>query len=417
MPRIEIECIRKKLNEFSFSKVIDKEGYNGQSWNACEEFIHYNKSCCTLCEGTDCATPVGEEHNAFKLHYVSHGAHALDFCESMKIKVEDEWNDQPVLFLFENPSIQYDKLYGDPVYKSYDKCPAQKWYWLHDGYEKEMCLDYPKYYRQGRYAELVASLIKTFRLRNAYMTNFVKCAMNDADGKHYLGTAYYQTKCIETCFKHILLEEIKILTNCFSEKLIVFAFSQRVFDLAQEYLGKEEKMKDKYTICLMPHPASRLANDYRKYVIFGKVFKTLSNNGIECDAALKEFLENDKFDGVDAVNHSDIDGDTLKARFRQVKVPVETEDGQITQKQIQIKERRISGNGTGTVTVLPTEIKCKFKFEDRVFEFGFVFRADDPFWIWDAQKKCFLDKASEASATLEELFEIFHDFVSESMKQ
>lgn len=145
-------------------------------------------------------------------------------------------------------------------------------------------------------------MIKTFRLRNAYMTNFVKCAMNDADGKHYLGTAYYNPECIENCFNHVLLEEIKILTDDFRQKIIVFAFSQRVYGLAQDYLRKVDALRDKYSLCLMPHPASRLANDYRKYVIFGKVYKTLKNNDIECDAALNEFLENDKFNNEILVN-------------------------------------------------------------------------------------------------------------------
>ena len=406
MSKVEIENIRKKLNEFSFTKVIEKGTYSGQGWNTREEFIECNKGCCTLCEGAKCASPLDEkqnpEHNGFRLYYVSHGAHTLDFCEAMKIDMGDDWNDQPVLFLFENPSIQYDELYGEKVEGEYDKRPAKKWYWLHDGYKNGVCLDYPKYYRQGCYAELVASLIKTFRLRNSYMTNFVKCAMNDADGKNYLGTAYYNPECIENCFNHVLLEEIKMLTDDFRQKLIVFAFSQRVYGLAQDYLGKVDALRDKYSLCLMPHPASRLANDYRKYVIFGKVYKTLNNNDIECDAALNEFLENDKSNNEILVNSCDVDREALITKFEH--------------EGIKICDRRIGGNDTGTVKLLPTELKCKFKLNDKVYEFGFVFGSDEPFWIWDGEAKSFRDKASEASAKLGELFDIFHQFVSEQMR-
>lgn len=400
MSKETIENIRKKLNKFSFSQVIEKENFKEQGWNTREEFVKCNKGCCTLCEGEKCATPLDEEqHKGFQLYYVSHGAHALDFCEAMKIDMGDDWNDQPVLFLFENPSIQYDELYGEKVEGEYDKHPAKKWYWLHDGYKNGVSLDYPKYYRQGCYAELIASIIKSFRLRNAYMTNFVKCGMNDDGGKHYLGTAYYKTKCINTCFNNVLLEEIKILTDGFRQKLIVFAFSQRVYGLAQDYLGKVDALRDRYSLCLMPHPASRLANDYRKYVIFGKVYKTLRNNGIACETALDEFVNHDNFDNEVSVKPSNVDRETLVSKFEE--------------RGISIRDQRIGGNDTGTVKLLPTELKCKFKLDDKVYEFGYVFESDEPFWIWDAEAKSFRDKASDASAKLGELFDVFHQFISE----
>lgn len=400
MSKETIENIRKKLNKFSFSQVIEKENFKEQGWNTREEFVKCNKGCCTLCEGEKCATPLDEEqHKGFQLYYVSHGAHALDFCEAMKIDMGDDWNDQPVLFLFENPSIQYDELYGEKVEGEYDKHPAKKWYWLHDGYKNGVSLDYPKYYRQGCYAELIASIIKSFRLRNAYMTNFVKCGMTDDGGKHYLGTAYYKTKCINTCFNNVLLEEIKILTDGFRQKLIVFAFSQRVYGLAQDYLGKVDALRDRYSLCLMPHPASRLANDYRKYVIFGKVYKTLRNIGIACETALDEFVNHDNFDNEVSVKPSNVDRETLVSKFEE--------------RGISIRDQRIGGNDTGTVKLLPTELKCKFKLDDKVYEFGYVFESDEPFWIWDAEAKSFRDKASDASAKLGELFDVFHQFISE----
>ena len=88
----------------------------------------------------------------------------------------------------------------------------------------------------------MASLINTFKLRNAYMTNFVKCAMNDPEGKRYLGTAEYQDECVSNCFKKILSEEMKILTGDFQRELIVFTFGNQVYDLAQKYFAGQETM-------------------------------------------------------------------------------------------------------------------------------------------------------------------------------
>jgi hypothetical protein len=396
MDKIDVAEIQKEINYFSFTEVIQKGNYIGQSWKERESFISCNKGCCTRCE--KCGEPVDSAYVGFRLNYVSHGSHALDFCESMHIEPDDTWSDTPVLLLFENPSIQYGNLYGKAVAVGGGKRPAQKWYWLHDGYNEGDTLDYPKYYRQGCYGDLVASLIKTFRLRNAYMTNFVKCAMNDADAKHYLGTTFYQEACISNCFNNVLLKEIEILTNHFQQELVVFAFSQRVRDLVQCYFSTVDGLK--YSLCLMPHPASRLANEYRKYVIFGKVYKTLSNKGINCESALKEFREKDTSDSVNIVRFTEDDREALIKDF--------------TNEGITIKDKKISHHRTGTVTLFPREVKCKFKLADGIFEFGYVFGSDDPFWIWDGNKRTFLNTAEEVSEEFGKLFNIFHDRLSGS---
>lgn len=395
--------IQKKLNEFSFKKVIEKPQYTGQSWEDRESFISCNKGCCTSCEKHGHAKPDSEAYDGYQLKYVSHGAHALDFCESMKdVSPDDSWNDTPVLFLFENPSLDYGKLYGAAIEECYDKRPAQMWYWLHEGFKEEDLLLYPKYYRQGCYGGLVASLIKTFRLGNAYMTNFVKCAMNDAEGKRYLGTAEYDNECIATCFKKILYREVEILTDGFDRDIVVFAFSQRVYDLAQQYFGGVQDLQGKYTLCLMPHPASRLANEYRKYVIFGKVYKTLTNCGINCQAALEEFLSHDRSTNVVYLRFGEEHRKELMAQF----------NGKIDR----INTARISGAGTGTITVTPTKIKCRFKLagcklDDGIYEFGFNSKEGGAFWIWDDNKHEFRDTAEEVSTQFAELFHIFRDYV------
>lgn len=395
VPMTEIEAIRKELNHFSFTCVIKKANYGNQSWKDREAFIQCNTGCCELCGETK---PRSEEYNGYSLKYVSHGAHALDFCESMGVEPDDSWNDIPVLFLFENPSLNYE-IYDEAMEGCGKKCPAKTWYWIHDGYKKDAPLAYPQYYRQGCYGGLVASLINTFKLRNAYMTNFVKCAMNDPEGKRYLGTAEYQDECVSNCFKKILSEEMKILTGDFQRELIVFTFGNQVYDLAQKYFAGQETMKGKYTLCLMPHPANRLANEYRKYVVFGKVYKTLTNCGANCDAALKEFLNNDKFTNVVSIRFCEGHRKDLRTLFEN--------------KGISINERKTGADNSGTITVTPTEIKCRFKLPEGKYEFGFVAKGDGEFWIWNGQTRSFLATAEEVSAKFAILFDIFHEYINE----
>lgn len=392
----EVEAIRKELNDFSFKEVIEKEDYRGQTWREQETFVDRNKGCCKACERKKCAVPAdGEKYNEYKLKYVSHGAHALDFCQRMGIEPDDTWNDIPVLFLFENPSVQYDDQYEEHG----GKCPAKTWYWLRGGNEKKD-FSYPRYFRQSCYGDLVASMIRMFKLSNAYMTNFVKCSMNDEDGKHYLGTVEYQEKCIETCFTNILLKEIEFLTDFYKKKLIVFAFSNRVYELAQKYLSKVVSLD--CSLCLLPHPASRMANEYRKYVLFGKVYKTLSNNDVCCKEALEEFQKSEQDEQVSAVQIDKQLRETLVTRFAEVR---------INGKRMEIKNTKISTVGTGTIKLFPSEIKCKFKLERGVFEFGYVANADGAFWIWDGNKRGSLATAEEVSPQFGELFTIFQECI------
>lgn len=392
----EAEKIRKKLNAFSFTHVIQKENYTGQGWNERKSFIKCNKGCCEKCERYE-APADSTKYDGYRLKYVSHGAHALDFCEDMGVTPDDSWSDIPVLFLFENPSVQYDDQYEEHQ----GKCPAKKWYWLRDG-NKEKDFSYPKYFRQGCYGDLVASLIRMFRLSNAYMTNFVKCSMNDADGKHYLGTAEYQTECIDICFTSVLMEEIKILTDSCKKKLAVFAFSNRVYDLAQQYLSKIEDLK--CSLCLLPHPASRMANEYRKYVLFSKVYKTLSNHDVCCKQALEEFQNSEKDEQLAAIQIDEQLREMLIERFAEVK---------INGNGIKIKDTKISTLGTGTIKLFPTEIKCRFRLEDGSYEFGYVAGADGAFWIWDGKNRCFLATAEEVSPQFGQLFTIFQACILE----
>lgn len=386
--RVEkVQEIREALNKFSFEKVVIKENPKlvwDTDWAK-------NKGYCTYCEEKEYNKSQRSGNDTdYRLHFVSHGTHSLDFCKSMSITLDDTWNDIPVLFLFENPSIQYGELFEKEAikYGKSNKYPAKKWYWVHGGYDKEDCI-YPKSYKQGCYGELIACLIKSFKLANAYMTNIVKCGMNTDDGKKYLGTEYYHEECIKNCINNVLKKEIEIL-NAKKEKLIIFAFSKRVYNLAVQYLDIGN-----YEICLMPHPASRLANDYRKYVLFGKVYKTLKNNHCNCEEALKEFLENDKTTVVKNISFTDTDGDILKKQFG--------EGYQFGEKFTKNKNAVIKLNTSH-------KIECKFRIDGAKLGFGFDSLSEDGYWLWDYDTSKYLE-ISALPAEFLNLYNIFCEYI------
>lgn len=381
----EVQEIREALNKFSFEKVVIKENPK-LKWST--DWAK-NKGYCTYCEEKECNTSQGAENNTdYRLHFVSHGTHSLDFCDSMGIPLDDTWNDIPVLFLFENPSIQYGVLFEEEAVKcgKSNKHPAKEWYWLNKNYDKDKCI-YPQNYKQSCYGGLIASLIKSFKLANAHMTNIVKCGMNTSDGTKYLGTEYYQEECIKNCINNVLKKEIEIL-NAKKEKLIIFAFSKRVYNLAVQYLDIGN-----YEICLMPHPASRLANDYRKYVLFGKVYKTLTNNHCNCEEALKEFLKYDKTSIMKSVTFNENDVEKLKELF-----------GDKYRFGVRCT------NKTAVINVETHKIECKFKLEKAKLGFGFDALSEDGYWLWDYDTSKYL-KISALPAEFLNLYNIFCEYI------
>ena len=54
----------------------------------------------------------------------------------------------------------------------------------------------------------------------------------------------------------------------------------------------QKELKDKtISLYLLPHPANRLANDYRKYVLFGKILRALIQNDFYKNVTAKPNFE------------------------------------------------------------------------------------------------------------------------------
>ena len=279
-----------------------------------KEFMHIKKieDYCKKCEAIRCNIQkydkAGKEikDSNFKLCNISHGTHTFDFLKACGLDpekvIEDvKWTDIPVLFLMENPSFDYD-IY-DYINKNKDtdekdtngKRPAKKWYWIHsdwsDDYKKGK-FNKDEYLRQKCYGRMVFALINQYKLANAYMTNAVKCGMSDAkydaskENKNYvnetkaLNLGHYEEKCIETCFDTFLKEEINALLGN-KDELIIFAFGSRTYWYIGDFMAGEasNELRRKIKNCkiiLMPHPADRTKNDFRKYILKGKMDEALN---------------------------------------------------------------------------------------------------------------------------------------------
>ena len=205
---------------------------------------------CTACEDEDgtCASDglqfyrPKDSKDGFRMRYISHGSTADDFMDAVSDRPDTSgWNDGGVMFVMENPSLNYDedingskqqgierRIYrAQPLERGgrkYEKWPAEQWYWIHG--QRARCA-FPDEFRGQRYGSFVASAVETFHLRNAYMTNLVKCGVcmlpSENQKEEYLNTDYYDPACVARCMEKFLKREIEAV-----QPRVIFAFGSRV---------------------------------------------------------------------------------------------------------------------------------------------------------------------------------------------
>lgn len=301
-----------KITEDSYVRVSNKDFFEipteAEKYNGHFSEKYKVKGCCHLCEDKGCSTPDNDklkdekkqdEYKDYKLCYVSHGSHSIDFLrasgltdDSIKDKFEtNNWNTTPIIFLMENPSKDNkdDPFYGKV--KGIEKYPTNTWYWIHRQRKTivEMQKDYESYLKQGYYGEMAYALICKYKLANAYLTNIVKCGMNfrkEEEGKvvndGYLGTWWYQNDCKINCVEKVLSKEVKALTDNY-DRLIVFAFGNNAYWLAKDYLQNtrdEDVQKLNIQLSLLPHPSSRLNNTFRRILLTDYLTKVIDDENI-----------------------------------------------------------------------------------------------------------------------------------------
>lgn len=221
---------------------------------------------CILCEEKGCNFAADDK--AYRLTNISHGAHSSDFFLALKDNPDvTTWHDEPIVFVYETPSLDYG-IYKEVAHKGYNKRPSKDWYWIHDD---QNYASYPNRFRGGEYGGFVLSAILTFKLSNVYMTNLVKCGLNNPEGK-FKGLSHYNEETIKECFSKFLSKELDIL-----KPKVIFAVGSAVEDWLSWFL------KDKYYVQQLPHPAGRrrgFRDEHYKAIYFWVVTRALHKAGI-----------------------------------------------------------------------------------------------------------------------------------------
>lgn len=420
----------KELHKINFNEIISVKNYS-DSFSPVNTGYHDYKfellGCCHKCEEATCngvSSDSKERENGYKLQNVSHGSHTIDFLKASGMddnRIDDlfknnssnkeEWDDTPVLFLMENPSIDYDNMYVPCNCDNFEKRPTNTWYWIHNKKNppKDIVLD--DYLRQGQYGDMVYALICHYHLANAYLTNVIKCGMNKTEIKNgksiekYLGTNEYDDDCKRKCMTQILLNEIATLTNGYY-KLKIFAFGGNAYWLSKELfqninsldninIDVERLKKLKIQIVQLPHPSSRLSNSYRKYIVKGIMNDMLRSSD---EFALSSLLKDgDKIDDnlLEFLKESCQQEVKLGTNFSKDKYIVckKTMTSLLEDCEL-IKE---------FIVKMPTNNSTKIGF-------GYNF-VESEFWAWDYTKSEYI------STEMIELFDVFKNYIEKLISQ
>ena len=223
------------------------------------------------------------DNNEYQLTNISHGAHSSDFFLALRDKIDtSDWHQEPIMFVYETPSLDYG-IYREVPYNGHKKHPSKDWYWIHDDQD---LMSYPERFSGGEYGGFVLSAILTFKLSNVYITNLVKCGLNDNEGR-FKGLSFYKDECVENCYKQFLEKEIQILNPA-----VIFAVGSAVEDWVKWFV------KESFFVQQLPHPAGRrrgFRDEHYKLLYFWLVVRALHKVGViqtdEGSQLAKIFLE------------------------------------------------------------------------------------------------------------------------------
>lgn len=274
----------KELNQLNFNDILhvdtDVDNYDFNVYMDNDE--HILKGFCTRCEQAGYNTCLSDP--TFRLQTMSHGATTKDILQATgENVVPADWKKEGVIFLMEGPSVDWG-FYQQVEYNGIKKKPTREWYWVHD---KQQAFHYPQEFVGARYGTLFNSIIHTFKLGNAYLTNLVKCGLNN-DSNRYKGIADYNWKCLETCVDNILMKEIQLINP-----KVIFIFGSKVQDFLWDltYPGQDYP----FLAVGLPHPARAQAgfkNEYYRHLYFTRVLEGLYKANIyTLDEATDKFRE------------------------------------------------------------------------------------------------------------------------------
>lgn len=238
---------------------------------------------CTRCEEKSCH--VCPSDPKFRLQTITHGTSSSDLLQATNQQHLDlsDWHNEGVVFLMESPNETLDFL-QEHEFKGVKKKPSTEWYWLHEQQTKQT---YPQEFDRDRFGSLFNSLVFTFKLKNAYLSNLVKCGMNNKKGD-FKELEEYDSECVKTCVENILTKEIDAINP-----VVVFCFGNKVqHNLLRFYEGNHS-----FLTVTLPQPSGRNSlydSDFYRHLYFGLVLEGLVAAGVlsidQGAAHYREFL-------------------------------------------------------------------------------------------------------------------------------
>lgn len=287
----DLMTLENNWEDYSFSKCQPDDGSDTRKHDKFTD-------CCNICEGlnesyrNECKFKKEKENaDDYQLTNVSHGVSTAEYEYIIKKTIEDTpaTINAGIMFLFENPASVDNKrdkdLYRDCID---DKKTCNEWYWLHL-LEKEIIEkgkfepDFWGQVKKHRYDTLIASIIYKFKLKNAYITNMVKCGLVSADKFKNIG--WYSKSCIDKCYDTFLRREIDIVAP-----QIIFAMSSNVYSKITKIMKNEIKNK-KVSIVKLPHPASRYSNKDFQTKYYCTIAESLFEVGLISSDQYNEYME------------------------------------------------------------------------------------------------------------------------------
>lgn len=282
----KVEKIFKDINILRFTKLIKYDNPLNQTYNSVEnEYKHNVFFCgrndiptgvCNLCENNSANKSPDRD---FSLKIVSHGIHSLDLFKKQNFTDYSDYRDDGVMLIMESPSKNLDACYFNAFDNSNGKHAAKVWWWLESD-ATDHPTEYPNGFSSKKYGEFFNSFVHTFKLKNAYMTNFIKCGMlNNSDDNKFGNFTKFTDDCKRICFENFFLEEIKII-----KPKVIFTLSGNVYKYLNNNIEKiQEKAESKPLIIQLPHPArSRqgFLNEYYRTLWYCRTLEGLIITGI-----------------------------------------------------------------------------------------------------------------------------------------
>jgi hypothetical protein len=261
--------MNKQLKQLNFNDLLilnDSENIDSYDFNVyMQNDQHLVKGYCTKCEEKGCN--ICPQDSEYKLTNISHGASSDDIFLATEQEGIDfsDWHNDGVMFIMEGPSIDNWGLYEEVEFNGHKKRPARLWYWVHDKQEK---FEYPKEFWGKTYGTLFNSIIFTFKLRNAYLTNFVKCGLNN-DNNQFKGIKEYNYSSVTNCFENYLMKELEIV-----KPKVVFCFGSSVINNLNDMYPDDYP----FTVVGLPHPArarSGFKDEYYRHLYYSLILEGL----------------------------------------------------------------------------------------------------------------------------------------------